>query len=67
MHGREEEVSFAQRKAIPDDLLQYCVDRDAGAVPYAGEIALDMRFPVKRICLMHGRCEHRSCYEAYFG
>jgi AraC-like DNA-binding protein len=67
VHGREGAFSFAPRFPVPDDLLQYYVDRDVGAVRFAGEIALDMSFPVHKVGLMHGNTQDRRRYENYFG
>lgn len=65
--GREATISFASRTPIPEDLLQYYVDRDASAVRFAGEVALDMPFPVKRVSLMHNHKRYRDHYEKHFG
>jgi len=65
--GKEAALSFAPRLPVPEDLLQYYVDRDACAVRFAGEIALGMSFPAKRVSLMHNNTGYRKPYEEHFG
>lgn len=65
--GREGAFSFSPRVAIPEDLLQYYVDRDACAVRFAGEIALDTHFPINRVSLMHDQGQYQERYEQHFG
>ncbi len=65
--GKLATFSFASRLPIPEDLLQYYADREATAVRFAGEIALDREFVVERVRLMHSHREFRNDYEQHFG
>jgi AraC-like DNA-binding protein len=67
VNGREATLSFTPRAAIPPDLFQYYVDRDAAAVCLAGERVLDTSFPLARVSLMHKESAFRDRYRRHFG
>ena len=67
VEGRTAIVSFSRQLEIPEDLLDYYVDRDLAAVAHAGETELADQFTLLKVALIQSEERNREVYEENFG
>ena len=64
--GKRGVISFAHQGNIPEDLLQFYVDRDLVAVAFGSELELGEPISLLAVALIHGDENNREIYQQTF-